>query len=84
MEQEQTPCRADKQYPVQEAEIRLSLKVKQNADGSISGCVSSIDVNNYEGLIPNVTKLLREYDFQYASDKMIEVTTDHILKARAR
>ena len=72
----------DKQYPEHEAEIRLTLKVKQNSDGSVTGSVSNFEINNYEGLIPNVTEMLREYDFQYASDKMLEVTIDSILKNR--
>jgi hypothetical protein len=80
----------DKQYPEKEAEIpekeaeiRVILKVKQNSDGSVTGYVYSFDVNNYEGLLSNATQLVREYDFQYATDKMIEVTIDHVLKARA-
>ena len=73
----------DKQYPEQEAEIRLVLKVKQNSNGSVTGYVYSFDVNNYEGLLSNATQLVREYDFQYATDKMIEVTIDHVLKNRA-
>ena len=73
----------DKEYPLQEAEVRLTLKVKQHSDGSVSGYVYNFEVNNYEGLIPNVTELLREYDFQYSSDKMLEVTIDHVLKNRA-
>jgi hypothetical protein len=73
----------DKQYPEQEAEIRVILKVRQNSDGSVTGYVYSFDVNNYEGLLSNATQLVREYDFQYATDKMIEVTIDHVLKARA-
>jgi len=72
-----------KLYPEQETEIRVILKVKQNSDGSVTGYVSSFDINNYEGLIPNATQLLREYDFEYATDKMIEVTIDHVLKNRA-
>jgi hypothetical protein len=73
----------DKQYPEKEAEIRLILKVKQNSDGSVTGYVYSFDINNYEGLIPNATRLVREYDFEYATDKMLEVTIDSILKNRA-
>jgi hypothetical protein len=73
----------DKEYPVQEAEIRLTLKVKQHSDGSVTGSVSNFEVSNYESLIPNVTEMLREYDFQYSTDKMLEVTIDHVLKARA-
>ena len=73
----------DKQYPEKEAEIRVILKVKQNSDGSVSGYVYSFDINNYEGLLSNVTQLVREYDFQYSSDKMLEVTIDHVLKNRA-
>jgi hypothetical protein len=73
----------DKQYPEKEAEIRLVIKVKQNSDGSVTGYVYNFEVNNYEGLIPNATQLIRDYDFQYTTDKMIEVTIDHILKARA-
>ena len=73
-----------KLYPEKEAEIRLILKVKQNSDGSVTGYVYSFDINNYEGLIPNVTNLVRDYDFQYATDKMLEVTIDNILKNRVR
>ena len=73
----------DKQYPEKETEIRVILKVRQNSDGSVTGYVYSFDVNNYEGLIPNVTELLREYDFRYATDKMLEVTIDSVLKNRA-
>jgi hypothetical protein len=73
----------DKQYPEQEAEIRLVIKIKQTSNGKVIGYVYSFDINNYEGLIPNVTHLLREYDFEYATDKMIEVTIDHVLKNRA-
>lgn len=73
-----------KLYPEQEAEIRVILKVKQNSDGSVTGYVYSFDINNYEGLIPNVTNLVRDYDFQYATDKMLEVTIDNILKSRVR
>jgi len=73
----------DKQYPEHEAEIRLTLKVKQNSDGSVTGYVYSFEVNDYDGLIPNVTSMLREYNFQYSSDKMLEVTIDHVLKNRA-
>ena len=75
---------ASKLYPEQEAEIRLILKVKQNSDGSVTGYVYSFDINNYEGLIPNATKLAREYDFLYATDKMLEVTIDNILKNRVQ
>lgn len=74
----------NKLYPEQEAEIRLILKIKQNSDGSVTGYVYSFDINNYEGLIPNTTQLVREYDFQYTSDRMIEVTIDNILKNRVR
>jgi len=73
----------DKQYPEQEAEIRLVIKVKQNSNGSVNGYVYNFEVNNYEGLLSNATQLVREYDFQYATDKMLEVTIDHVLKARA-
>ena len=75
---------ANKLYPEQEAEIRVILKVRQNSDGSVTGYVYSFDINNYEGLIPNVTNLVRDYDFQYATDKMLEVTIDNILKSRVR
>ena len=80
MSEEITP----KLYPEKEAEIRVILKVKQNSDGSVTGSVYSFDINNYEGLIPNVTNLVRDYDFQYATDKMLEVTIDNILKNRVR
>lgn len=73
----------DKQYPEQEAEIRLVIKVKQNSNGSVNGYVYNFEVNNYEGLLSNATQLVREYDFQYSTDKMIEVTIDHVLKNRA-
>ena len=73
----------DKQYPEHEAEIRLTLKIKQHAGGAVTGSVSNFEVNNYDGLIPNVTSMLREYDFKYATDRMIEVTIDHVLKNRA-
>jgi len=72
-----------KLYPEKEAEIRVILKVKQNSDGCVTGYVYSFDINNYEGLIPNATRLVREYDFEYATDKMLEVTIDNILKNRA-
>jgi hypothetical protein len=72
-----------KLYPEQEAEIRVILKVKQNSDGIITGYVYSFDINNYEGLIQNATQLAREFDFQYATDKMLQVTIDNILKNRA-
>lgn len=73
-----------KLYPEQEAEIRVILKVKQNSDGSVTGYVYSFDINNYEGLLNNVTNLVRDYYFQYATDKMLEVTIDNILKSRVR
>ncbi len=73
----------DKQYPEHEAEIRLTLKVKQHSDGSVSGYVYNFEVNNYEGLIPNVTEMTRVYDFQFASDSLIKTTVNHILKNRA-
>jgi hypothetical protein len=73
-----------KLYPEQEAEIRLVLKVKQNSNGSVNGYVYNFEVNNYEGLIPNATQLVREYDFQYTSDRMIEITIDNILKNRVK
>ena len=73
----------NKLYPEQEAEIRLVLKVKQNSDGKLHGYVYNFEINNYEGLIPNATQLVREYDFHYATDRMIEVTIDNILKNRA-
>jgi hypothetical protein len=72
-----------KLYPEKEAEIRLILKVKQDSDGIVTGYVYSFDINNYEGLIPNATQLLREYDFQYATDMMLKLTIDNILKNRA-
>ena len=74
---------ASKLYPEQEADIRLVLKVKQNSDGKLHGYVYNFEINNYEGLIPNVTKLARQYDFQYASDKMIDVAIEHIKEHRA-
>ena len=74
---------ASKLYPEKEAEIRLVLKVKQNSDGKLHGYVYNFEINNYEGLIPNVTKLARQYDFQYASDKMIDIALDHIKEHRA-
>jgi hypothetical protein len=73
-----------KLYPEQEAEIRVILKVRQNSDGSVTGYVYSFDINNYEGLIPNVTNLVRDHYFQYATDTMLEVTIDNILKSRVR
>ena len=73
-----------KLYPEQEAEIRLVLKVKQNSDGKLHGYVYNFEINNYEGLIPNATKLAREYDFLYATDKILEVTIDNILKNRVQ
>ena len=75
---------APKRYPEQEADIRLVLKVKQNSDGKLHGYVYNFEINNYEGLIPNATKLAREYDFLYATDKMLEVTIDNILKNRVQ
>ena len=74
---------ASKLYPEKEAEIRLVLKVKQNSDGSVTGYVYSFEINNYEGLIPNSTKLARQYAFQYASDKMIDAAIEHIKEHRA-
>ena len=74
---------ASKLYPEKEAEIRLVLKVKQNSDGKLHGYVYNFEINNYEGLIPNVTKLARQYDFQYASDKMIDIALDHIKEHRS-
>ena len=73
----------NKLYPEQEADIRLVLKVKQNSEGKLHGYVYSFEINNYEGLIPNSTKLARQYDFQYASDKMIDIALDHIKEHRA-
>lgn len=72
-----------KLYPEQEAEIRLIIKIKQNSEGKLYGYVYNFEVNNYEGLIPNATKLVRDYDFQYASDKMIDVAIEHIKEHRA-
>ena len=72
-----------KLYPEKEAEIRLVLKVKQTSNGDVTGYVYNFEINNYEGLIPNVTKLARQYDFQYASDKMIDVAIEHIKEHRA-
>ena len=74
---------ASKLYPEKEAEIRLVLKVKQNSDGKLHGYVYNFEINNYEGLIPNVTKLARQYDFQYASHKMIDLAIEHIKEHRA-
>lgn len=73
-----------KLYPEQEAEIRLVLKVKQTSNGGVTGYVYNFEVNNYEGLLNNATKLAREYDFQYATDKMLEVTINHIHNNRAQ
>ena len=73
----------NKLYPEQEAEIRLVLKVKQNSDGKLHGYVYNFEINNYEGLIPNATQLVREYDFRYASDKMIDAAIEHIKEHRA-
>ena len=75
---------ASKLYPEQEAEIRLVLKVKQTSNGGVTCYVYNFEINNYEGLIPNSTKLAREYDFLYATDKMLEVTIDNILKNRVQ
>ena len=75
---------ASKLYPEKEADIRLVLKVKQTSNGGVTGYVYNFEVNNYEGLIPNATKLAREYDFLYATDKMLEVTIDNILKNRVQ
>ena len=72
-----------KLYPEQEAEIRLVIKIKQNSEGKLHGYVYNFEVNNYEGLIPNSTRLVREYDFQYASDKMIDAAIEHIKEHRA-
>jgi len=72
-----------KLYPEKETEIRVILKVKQNSDGNVTGYVYSFDINNYEGLIQNATQLLREYDFQYATDMMLKLTIDNVLKNRA-
>ena len=74
---------ASKLYPEKEAEIRLVLKVKQTSNGKLHGYVYNFEINNYEGLIPNVTKLARQYDFQYASDKMIDAAIEHIKEHRA-
>ena len=73
-----------KLYPEKEAEIRLVLKVKQTSNGGVTGYVYNFEINNYEGLIPNATKLAREYDFLYATDKILEVTIDNILKNRVQ
>ena len=73
----------NKLYPEKEAEIRLVLKVKQNSDGKLHGYVYNFEINNYEGLISNSTKLARQYDFQYASDKMIDIALDHIKEHRS-
>ena len=74
---------ASKLYPEQEADIRLVLKIKQNSEGKLHGYVYNFEVNNYEGLIPNSTRLVRDYDFQYASDKMIDVAIEHIKEHRS-
>ena len=73
-----------KLYPEKEAEIRLVLKFKQTSNGGVTGYVYNFEINNYEGLIPNATKLAREYDFLYATDKILEVTIDNILKNRVQ
>lgn len=72
-----------KLYPEHEAEIRLVIKIKQNSEGKLHGYVYNFEVNNYEGLIPNSTRLVREYDFQYSSDKMIDAAIEHIKEHRA-
>jgi len=72
-----------KLYPEHEAEIRLVIKIKQNSEGKLHGYVYNFEVNNYEGLIPNSTKLTRQYDFQYASDKMIDAAIEHIKEHRS-
>lgn len=72
-----------KLYPEQEAEIRLVLKVKQTSNGGVTGYVYNFEINNYEGLLNNATQLAREYDFQYATDKMLEVTINHINNNRS-
>jgi ferritin-like metal-binding protein YciE len=72
-----------KLYPEQEAEIRLVIKVKQTSNGGLSGYVYNFEFNNYEGLIQNATQLARQFEFQYATDKMIEVTIDNIRKNRS-
>ena len=74
---------ASKLYPEKEAEIRLVLKVKQNSDGKLHGYVYNFEINNYEGLIPNATRLVRGYDFQDASDKIIDAAIEHIKEHRA-
>lgn len=72
----------NKLYPEHEAEIRLVIKIKQNSEGKLHGYVYNFEVNNYEGLIPNSTRLAREYDFQYSTDKMIDATIQHIKEYR--
>lgn len=75
---------APKLYPEKEAEIRWVIKIKQNSEGKLHGYVYNFEINNYEGLIQNATNLARQYDFQYATDKILEVTIDNILKNRVQ
>jgi hypothetical protein len=67
------PTVATSNYPVPmpdealQATFRVNIKItKDPSTGNITTYITEMDMSNYDGLIPNVPELLKEFNLSYS------------------
>lgn len=54
-----------------QATLRFNIKVtKDPSTGEIKTCITEMDMSNYDGLIPNVPELFKEFEFSYGLNQI--------------
>lgn len=52
-----------------QATFRVNIKItKDPSTGNITTYINELDMSNYDGLIPNVPALLKEFNLSYSLD----------------
>ena len=63
-----------------QATFRINIKIAKNSStGDITTYITELDTSNYDGLIPNVPSLLKEFNLSYSLDLL-----QHTLISAAR
>ena len=56
-----------------QATLRFNIKVtKDPSTGEVKTCITEMDMSNYDGLIPNVPELFKEFNFGYSLNMLQE------------
>ena len=54
-----------------QATLRFNIKVTKDPNtGEVKTCITEMDMSNYDGLIPNVPELFKEFEFSYSLNQI--------------